>query len=141
MALSNLQFLVAACLMVAASSLVMAQADFDGFYTDNFGYGRGMFACTRGNIFTAIYSDVGFMVGTIRSDENVFGRWYEPGVDFSSSTPVEDCRYGTFQISLFFDDDDDDVMDDDTDSGDDDDDNVPIGFEGFRTCADGTVST
>lgn len=124
------------CLALAFVAYAASEEDWNGFFTDNYGYGRGMYACNRGQFFTAIYSEVGFMIGRIRSDQNVFGRWYEPGVFFNSTSPNDDCLYGNFQISLQFSDNDDDSTDDDVDSFVDDDSEVVTGFEGFYTCGD-----
>lgn len=129
---------VSTIVLLGLALAVMAYAaenPFNGFFTDNYGYGRGMYSCQRGLFFTAIYSEVGFMIGRIRSEQNVFGRWYEPGVFFNSTTPEEDCLYGNFQLSLLHEDDDDDDNDDDVDSYYDDDARV-TGFEGYYTCAD-----
>lgn len=123
-----------ACLAFALVVLAASEEDWNGFFTDNSGYGRGMYACNRGDTFTAIYSEVGYMIGRIRSDQNVFGRWYEPGVFFNSTTPNEDCLYGQFAISLLFVDEDDDSTDDDVDSYFDDDSDRVTGFEGYYTC-------
>lgn len=125
---------VVLCLALAFVAYA-SEEDWNGFFTDSSGYGRGLYACNRGEVFTAIYSEVGFMIGRIRSEQNVFGRWYEPGVFFNTTTPDEACLYGNFQISLEFEDDDDNPTDDDVDNFYDDDAEV-TGFVGFYTCGD-----